>query len=212
MRWSLIYWTLVWVMAAGCSRRATVDTAPSSQGIRDKKQFYSPGNLEFPTVDETVLDTFESWRHLICYFDIEHPLTEEELKDKTELILNGVRKIQRQRFPPKLNTPAIRSRLLRLETEAAQLKWVLDRNYIQPRPDSLFVRMLYAYLYLAEQINAHAGEDENFAEIFEAKKLRDELLQKKQEQALKRDTFNGVVNDGLQNPRPLLPHPIRRDN
>ncbi|NPA42780.1 MAG: hypothetical protein GXO27_01970 [Chlorobi bacterium] len=161
---------------------------------------FTTGNLTFPEVPPEVLDTFTPWIRLTGYFRLDSVLTEEEVKDRTELILGSIRRIRAGSFPPALNTPAVKSRLLRLETETRQLRWVLERGYREPRPDSLYRRMLYAYYHLAETMRARASKDENFAEIFEAKQQRDELLKEKLRRT---DSLEAVERDSARLQAPL---------
>ncbi len=128
---------------------------------------------------ETVFDTFTRWKQLIGYFHLRDSVSEEELKDRLELVSGALQKIKQQAFPPRLNKVEIKSRLLLLENETHQLKWVLKNNYKHPDPDSLFVRWLQAYSGLSKQIDLQTGENENFEEIFKAKKERDSLLEER---------------------------------
>ena len=173
-----INWIIIIVFLFSCKNgpKETV-VAPKEQKTENEKIF-STGNLEFPQVPETALDTFTDWKHLMHFFPGEKSFDREALKDKVDMLLNTIRKINVQIYPPRFNNDVIKSRMIRLQTETEQLKWVLDHEYEKPAPDSLFVRMLYAYYHLKEQMKQQVEKTQNFEEIFEAKKKRDEELRK----------------------------------
>ncbi len=150
----------------------------SSQEIK----YFSPGNLKLQALPEKAVDTFVYWKQLGRYFQFDHKISEEELQDKLELVYNALNKIKQTPFPPKLNQASVKSRLLLLENETLQLQWVLKHQYEKPSPDSLFIRWLYAYDNLYNHVNLLTRKEQNFEEIFKAKKIRDSLLKSKFEQ------------------------------
>ncbi len=176
----LIVFFLLLILWTACNK----ENAPSvgTQTIHSVKYFKVKDSI--PAVPESALDTFTSWKQLVGYFHIKDSITEEELKDRLELISGGLQRIKQRPFPVKLNKVEIKSRLLALENEVYQLRWVLKKEYVSPSPDSLFRRLLDAYAGLVIQIKQHSAEKENFEEIFKAKQERDSLLLEK----LKKET------------------------
>jgi len=154
----------------------TAENKPKTAAAPMREKVYKPARYSYPSIPEKYLDTFGSWKQLMQYFVFDTLLTEEQLTDKTELILGTVRRINHQAFPPAFNNDVIKSRMTWLETETAQLDWVLKNDYDEPSPDSLFHRMQEAYYYLLYHMDRQTREEENFEEIFEAKRIRDSLL------------------------------------
>ncbi len=134
-----------------------------------------------------VLDTFTLWRDLYRLLEINDSLNEEELKDKLELVHDKIIHIQRQKFPPRLDTADIKSRLLLLLNENRQLKWILEKKYVYPSPDSIFQRYITARNGLFRQINYLAADTVNYERIFKEKAQRDKAI----EEIFKKDMDTG---------------------
>jgi hypothetical protein len=126
-----------------------------------------------------VFDTLTYWKQLFRYFEIPDSLTREELRDRLELTLNTLQKIKQKPYPAGLDTVDIKSRMLLLENEALQLKWILKNDFTEPAPDSIFSRMIYFYNNLITKINNINAGKADFEEVFKQKMKRDSILQEK---------------------------------
>ncbi len=162
------------LLLAGCRHHHR----QQNQAQAGKKQSETgfPIRLDAQLKNPAVVDTFQIWKQFFRYWELPSRISEDELRDRLELIQNALTHIRRTPFPPQLDTVDIKSRLAVVENETRQLRWVLDNHWDRPRPDSILRRWLKSYENLVGQINFFATQSEDFEAVFRAKQQRDSLL------------------------------------
>jgi len=164
--------TILWACAPSDKKA----TSQPSVAVDGTPHVYDAGLKNFKPVPEAYLDTFSAWKQLFYHTDLDQPLQEEELKDKLEMMSALLRKINFRPYPERYDNPAVKSRMLLLETDVRQLQWILENEYRRPAPDSIFRRLGLHFARLNDLLIRQAENIGNFEEIFEAKRLRDERL------------------------------------
>ncbi len=169
----LSFLILLFIFLEGCGHRSGNTT-----GKPQKKDGPKVFKIHFDVqpVNPAVADTFQVWKQFFRYWELPSEISEDELRDRLELIQNALTRMRRSPLPPRLDTVDIQSRLALVENETRQLRWTLDNHWDRPRPDSILHRWLDSYENLVHQINFFATGSEDFEAVFRAKQKRDSLL------------------------------------
>ncbi len=171
----ILFFSFIWLLWS-CRRENTEQTGNQILSIK-KNHYFHPHQPLVKLENTKILDTFTLWRDLYRLLEINDSLNEEELKDKLKLVHDKIIHIQRQKFPPELDTSDIKSRLLLLQNENLQLQWILDKKYVYPSADSIFQRYIAARNGLFNQINFLASDTVNYERIFREKARRDKEIE-----------------------------------
>jgi len=165
------------LLVAGCQER------PVKQAQAENKPATPPPRQYVIRIDRRLeaprlVDTFTVWQQFFRLWNLPDTVNQEELKDRLTLIDNALTRMNREKFPPKLDTVDVKSRLLYVTNETKQLRWVLDNDWDYPRTDSLLKRWTTSYENLLGTINALAADTIDFEKVFREKFRRDQWIDK----------------------------------
>ena len=172
----LYFSTLLFMFLAGCGNRGENTTGRPQK--KDETKVFKI-HFDVQPVNPAVADTFQVWKQFFRYWELPSEISEDELRDRLELIQNALTRMRRSPMPPRLDTVDIQSRLALVENETRQLRWTLENHWDSPHPDSILRRWLESYENLSRQIEFFAAESEDFEAVFRAKQKRDRLLLRK---------------------------------